>query len=471
MNRHLSERRKDGQTLIIVLMIMIFLLLVALWQFDLHKILFVKHLSRNAGDSAALAAARWQGQSLNLIGELNVMQAISLSEALAAGDDDFSEAEAIADLQSRINFVGPLTGLLAAQQAAKNNRIYVSEEFTERLEDHIREILEEYADRYPIPPWGTDPAQTWQEYANMLSSIAFDGIAADPENRKFYLDYANQNHLLLNPSFYDAIASEDWCWFLHNAFAELNGYTSFTFWDDLPLINEPEPVNSEYYGLQLRKVSQLSQLARPGAPLTTDDLDELVSLLETLAEQSFPTELVDVPAIWFCYRDQEWSSWDAFLPNGFPFATDIKPQYNYRGADAAARIETRSPRLTPGSGTNEIQWTAAAKPFGAFDDTTPPAAYALVLPVFTDTRLIPVDSSSAPSPGSRPGWAKFIYDYLPLYMAGGPNALPDCWYCEQLMKWENSEFRNAGITWLEENSADCQQPGGPGPGGGTRRGH
>ena len=119
----------------------------------------MKHLSRNGGDAAALAAARWQGQSLNLIGELNIMQAVAVAEALAAGDDDFSEAEAIAELQARVSFVGPITGLLAAQQAAKNNRIYVSEDFTDLLEDHIHEIETEYSLRYPTPPWGTSGGQ------------------------------------------------------------------------------------------------------------------------------------------------------------------------------------------------------------------------------------------------------------------------------------------------------------------------
>jgi len=182
--------------------------------------------------------------------------------------------------------------------------------------------------------------------------------------------------------------------------------------------------------------------------------------------------LIETPATWFCFRDQDWTSWSAYLGGSFPFNTDIKPQYDYRGADAAARIEASSPRLTPGSGSNEITWTAAAKPFGALDENTPPSVYGLILPVFTDTRLIPVDASSAPSPGSRPGWGTFIYDYLPLYMQGGPNALPDCWYCNLLRQWENPEFRNAGIVWLEENSSNCHLPGpGSGPGGGTRRGH
>ena len=57
MNFSPNKNARSGQTLIFILLAVIFLLFVALWQFDLHKILFVKHLSRNGGDAAALAAA------------------------------------------------------------------------------------------------------------------------------------------------------------------------------------------------------------------------------------------------------------------------------------------------------------------------------------------------------------------------------------------------------------------------------
>lgn len=402
------------------------------------------------------------------------MQAVAVAEALAAGGDDFSEAEAIAELQARVSFVGPVTGFLAAQQAAKNNRIYVSERFTGLLDNHIQEIENEYHFRYPTPPWGSDPVQTWQEYADMLRAVASDGIAADAENRRFFLDYTDESHLLLNPSFYDAIASRDWCWFYFNAMDVLSGYTGYTYWDDLPMMDEPEPMNSEYFGLMLRKVSQLDQLPQLTSGLDVSDLNTLVQTLETLSGQTLPTEWVETPASWFCFRDRDWSSWSAFIGNEFPFYSEIKPQYNYRGADAATRIEASSPRLTPGSGINEIRWTAAAKPFGSLDQNTPPSALGLVLPVFEDVRLIPVDSSSAPAGGSRPGWGEFIYLYLPLYMQRGPSALPNCWYCQQLQTWEDPSFRNQGITWLNNNSARCRQSaggGGGGGGGGTRRGH
>ena len=66
---------------------------------------------RDAGE-AALAAARWQGATLNLVGELNLMHALALSA------QDSAAVGAITNLQARLCFTGPLTALIAAQVAA-----------------------------------------------------------------------------------------------------------------------------------------------------------------------------------------------------------------------------------------------------------------------------------------------------------------------------------------------------------------
>jgi hypothetical protein len=51
---------------------------------------------------------------------------------------------------------------------------------------------------------------------------------------------------------------------------------------------------------------------------------------------------------------------------------------------------------------------------------------------------------------------------------------PGCWYCAQLRRWENDDFRRIGVEWIEQFSATCRRPtggGGGSPSGGTRRGH
>lgn len=160
----------------------------------------------------------------------------------------------------------------------------------------------------------------------------------------------------------------------------------------------------------------------------------------------------------------------------FPAAGTIRPQYDYAGADAAARVETYASRLTPGSLSNTITWSAAAKPFGYLEGEERPNAYDLVLPAFRDIRLIPIDASSAPAGGAFDlVWRLHIEGHLPDYMANGVGALePGCSYCQRLVTWENATFRQTGIAWLQANSATCEASGGGGgggSGGGRRRGH
>ncbi len=457
--------------MIFLLMIVIALVFVVLWNFDLHKILSVKLHSQNAGDAAALAAARWQGATLNLIGHLNILQAVAIMDTLLRGDGDFSETRLIADLQARLCYVGPLIGFSAAQQAAKQNGMFVNAAFTSRLSSHALSVAREYPVRFRIPPWENvpSPPTAWDDYAEMLFAIAANGVAADVENARRYVDYANRNHLLLNPSFYDAIASRDWCWFFFNALDTLQSYRSWRDWPPLPVITMPEPMNSEYFGLHLIKARTLETI--PG--LSRSGARSLLAELERLSGRTLSQEVARVETEWFAYRPSDWGRWTDYIPRDFPFDGRVKAQYDYLGADAAVRIETRSTRLTPRSHSDDITWTAAAKPFGYLEGPTPPHRWGLVLPAYREVRLIPVDTSTAGASGSRPGWAEHIYDHLPLYVERGLNALtPGCYYCAQLRTWENHDFRREGIEWIEQFSTGCRRPGGGGgPGGGTRRGH
>ena len=469
--------RRSGQAMIFVFMVLVILTFVALFQFDLHKTLFVKAKSRNAGDGAALAGARWQGISLNLIGELNILQATAILQGLALGQTNFPEAEAMADLAARVSFVGPMTGFIAAQQAAKNNGLYANSLYTQELIEHAEEVRQEYPIRYPDPPYynDQDPPGAWEDYADMLAVAANQGVAVAPDNMRLFADYVNFDHMLLDPSFYDAIGSSDWCWFWFNAYSLLQTYGGWQSWPDLPIYNEPRPINSEIFGLSLRKASRLSSipmLIPTNMPAIT--VGDLLSIIASYTGAGVDPRLASVSADWFCYSDLYWQPWTAWIPEGFPFRGDIQARYNYLGADAAVRSETTTDRLTPGAASATITWSAAAKPFGSLDADTPPNAFGIVLPAFEEIRMIPVDASTAPAAGSRPGWGVHIHDHLPPYVNIGLSGLDGgCWYCQQLMTWENSSFRSSGLAWLEEHHDECQIPvGGPGgPGGGGRRGH
>jgi len=178
--RHQGFGNRSGQTLIFLVLIVVILAFVAIWNFDLHKTVYVKTLSQNAGDAAALAAARWQGLTLNLIGDLNILQAVAWTE----GDTD--TASEIAALQARLCYVGPMIGFMASQQAAKNNGIYVNTRYTARVRQHAQDVRTVY------PSLGDDGRMMfeepypgcWQEYADMIETVADNGIAAGPDNAR-----------------------------------------------------------------------------------------------------------------------------------------------------------------------------------------------------------------------------------------------------------------------------------------------
>ena len=459
-----SHRRdSSGQVMIFLLMVLLILSFAVIWNFDLHKVVNLKMRAQNAADASALAAARWQGITLNLIGDLNIMQAVALS----IGESD--TAQQIAATQSRLCYAGPIIGLMASQQAAKNNGIYVNQAFSERMTAHANSALSDYSAVFAEPY--TD---CWNEYGAMIMSVANAGVAAAPDNTCFYTDYSG-GHVLLTMDFYDAIAGREWCWFYWYASTLLQTYMDYQSWPNLPpQIPETQPGNSEIYGLGLTTLPTL-----PGGVTTVAKMNELREA-RNLDPQVISDSVATTNAAWFIYQPSKWGDWSVMKDPTFPVFPEkqVKPQYDYAGADAVTRIEAVSDRLMPGKSDRRISCTAAAKPFGYLTTDAgtqiKPDAYQIVLPAFHDIRLIPVDASSSPIGGAYDlTWREHIETHLPLYIDNGLEGLnADCWYCQQLMTWETPSFRQTGIDWLNDTNNTCETFGpGSGPDGGTRRGH
>jgi len=458
--------------MVFFIVIVVILVFMALWNFDLHKLLYVKNVTQNGGDAASLMAARWQGISLNVVGDLNLMQAI----ALTAGDDD--TVAAISNIQARLLFVGPMVAFQASQQAAKNNGIFVNDEYSAFILEHANTVRYTYtaisdATGEMLCPEPYEGA--WEDYAMMLERVAYDGVAAGPDNMQLYFD-VDGGHTLYEIGFYDAVAGRNWCWFHHNEPTLLEDYSNFfpVWWPPLPDPPERDYLNSEIYGLHVR------------AAYTTVDNFQSPSELTDLAnargfEGTVSTGATEQAATWYIYGGR-WHDWDAMDTSGsyaFPIAGPVRDMYNYAGADAAVRVEASTERLTPGPGnstlSDTIYWTSAAKPFGYLNEDERPMDHTLVLPAFHDVRLIPVDASSAPAAGGfNLGFRTHIEEHLPDYMASGPYSLPStCRYCRALRTWESPSFRQDGVSWLAQYSSRCTARGGGGGhrGGGTRRGH
>ena len=114
-----ARRTESGQIVLALVFLLVGLVFLFLAEVDIFSAARGKTRLQNAGDAAALAAASWQGATLNLVGELNLLR-------LAAACDPDREAATnavagICALQERLAVAGPCMALLAANGAAREN--------------------------------------------------------------------------------------------------------------------------------------------------------------------------------------------------------------------------------------------------------------------------------------------------------------------------------------------------------------
>ena len=470
-------RSRSGQAVVFLLLAFTALIFVLLFNVDLHRIIQRKDQTQNAGDAAALAAARWQGATINLVGELNLLHVLALCA------QDPAAVDAITNMQARLCFTGPLTGLLAAQVAAKNNHIYNDADMTTLLNEHAATVRTQYAAQFDGEMYFAEPwPGAWQDYAAMIESVASDGIAAGPDNTQFYLD-PSSGHMLLEKAFYEAIEGQNWCWFYLNARGLLESYTSYHDWPPLPKPDAADYADSEIFGVGLRPF--VIQMKNVFSPSTLATLISDAGLDTVSAAALAVTNVMDTPETWYFYNSSKWTEWTRIKPDGgdaFPITGPVRDEYDYAGADAVVRVYASVDRLTPGidggSRSDKVLWTAAAKPFGYLESNgekkRPDSASSFVLPAFRNVRLIPIDAASGSENNSSDiEWVRHIKSHLQTYLDTGPSAASSCRYCQALAIWEIHAFRQEGIDWLELYCNDCQvrSGGGTNRGGGSRRGH
>ena len=490
--------------MVLLVVVLVALAVIVLWLFNLHHGIRMKGQAQDGGDAAALAAARWQGITLNLIGDLNLAKALALSASVS--NLPLGELAAADELQARLCFVGPMLGLLAAQEAARANRIPDNPYFAAELRAHADLVRAE-----ALTPDLADAAyeNCLEEYADMIDYVCDSGVPAYPENAHFY-GYYMGDHILLDPGFYSAVEFEDWCWFKLGHPGLLESFSGYQDWDELPATLETmETGNSEIFGLGLapRDFSALED------PDRVSELNGIVAdrgLAYGRAGGAGGTDTIRSGITnvirWYCYDGRTWTEWSALADTGwerFPIEGRVREEYNYAGADAAILIDlsysdpiSNRPSLSYTeqnklqvesagvSGGWRISWTAAAKPFGYLGPSNAPArpdSGALVLPAFHVVRLIPGDASSAPSGGAfNPGWHEHIDMHLPNYISSGGGALvAGCSYCDAIARFEQPAVRSEAVAWLNERNSSnelvhpCWYPPGGGGGGygGTRRGH
>jgi hypothetical protein len=209
-----------------------------------------------------------------------------------------------------------------------------------------------------------------------------------------------------------------------------------------------------------------------------------------------------VPLNWAVYRDNWNTQWDTTVMGELLTGT-VKPQFNYsyQNADSVWISQASASVTMAVPNYNQTSWTAAgqrselnqalgnlwslrtanatagggivasaaARSFGSIDASTPPTQCPVVLPVFTDARLIPLAVSSAGG-AFDPGWIEHVIFHVPTYTQQGLASLPGgCTYCNELRIWENPVFRQIGQAWWAaqaNNPNPCPPGGGGGRGGG-----
>lgn len=478
-------KKRSGQVALYLIMVIFVIFLLTLMNVDVFMAVRGKTRLQNAGDAAALAAARRQGELLNEIGRLNI------DHIIAVLDNKIEDTVRIEQAQREVALLGPIDALAKSDELAKANGAKPRDEFSELIRRHAHDVLSLYngGDSYGEPFPESYPG-AWQDYANRLYAVADNSLAAGPDNFDFY--GADGSHYLMNRQFYFAIAAKNWCWFHFGRMGLLQNYSGWTSWAPLPGRKEGDDsfadtkcINGEIFSLHLKTVREsLKNL------FTINEINELLRRYAGGTRQIFAEDELknnelyfNTNQVWFVYDETEWSRWfdsDASLSgeddDPFPIVGTIKDEYNVNGCAAVCRCYGDTFSVATESSTM-LEWTSAAKPFGTVESFSGDSRLVtslnnFVVPCFSDVRMIPVDSA----PGSEYNssdyyWVVHLRDHLGSYMQEGKTAA-NCFYCTQLASWEKPSFRQTGLTWLKFNSSSCiRSTGGSIRQGGTSRGH
>ena len=73
-----SNRSQSGQVLITGIIMLSILVLIIVYAFDVHNVIRAKLKVDIAQQSAAMTGANWQKETLNLLGEINLLKASAL---------------------------------------------------------------------------------------------------------------------------------------------------------------------------------------------------------------------------------------------------------------------------------------------------------------------------------------------------------------------------------------------------------
>jgi hypothetical protein len=478
-NKH---HQKSGQAIIFLMVVVVIGLVVVIWNFDLHRIISAKIRVRNATDAAAMSAARWQGVTLNMIGDLNLIQAALLAEAAEQQEGNAifevpASAAELHELRSRLAFIGPLAAFSIAQQVAFDNGAFHDPELATNLQA-LAESLRLAKNQ------GSQPYDNaCEDYADLLDQIVEQGVAVSSYT------VSEGKHPWTQKAFYSGISeglAGNWYGLMDYKY-QLENFETLDAW------SIPSTELKPYYMLDL-KLSEFRSRSlgddasvnyvRPSTSMSTnmgeylsyigaDDRGILAAIgAETnyLADGIWPIEPDN--DIWWHIFGSDWQdTWPAPLDGAtdqddlskyFPLWEEVQDKYNYLGAEAGFSIAAPVHRGILADAVSKsvtLEYKAKAKPFGYLEaplqDATP-CYYGFVFPEFTDVYLIHSDIGDEQVD-------ELFYDHVRTHLAefeeGGPDALHDgCPYCQLLKAWDELDKEEA-LKWIEamegeEDTAD-----------------
>lgn len=473
--------QKSGQAIIFLLVVIVIGLFVVIWNFDLLRITNAKVEVLNATDAAAMAGARWQGVTLNMIGDLNLMQAAYL--AIAAEEQrgwiEFNvpdEVEELHDLRSRLSFLGPLAAFAIAQQTASDNGAFSDPALAADLYWLAEEFRDgEYQEEEPY-------AGAFEDYADLLERIPAVAASFTP---------ILEDDPWMDERFYFAIGQAlggVWCG-LEDYSYELANYQTLDDWPGYsPDIPPFEMLDLKLEVWSSRDEGQMGFRRAPPTGLSSNlwELGEFLGFDHRGIFEAAEADPYRSIAGMFPFRpdkDIRWhvfdESWQGQWPkprNGqrlleaddegddafrFPLRSAVQDRYNYMGAEAGFSMAVSVHRGILATDDNPLVglvYKSKAKPFGFFSGEEmdwPPYYFGLVLPVFTDVRLVHSDI------GDHVMSADFFHhvrDHLESVRERGANGLdPNCRYCQLLGAWESLD-RAAGLRWLQEAESSPEDP-------------
>ncbi len=444
-------KRQSGQVLIVGVIMMVMVLLGILFLFDIHNVIRSKIKVSTAQQAAALTGAKWQKESLNLIGEINLIKAC---ESLLYDDGKWqdgkstdpqkvsavviynvlkSRADLLTEMQTRVSFTGPLVGFAAANQAAKANGINGHPEYN--LDHYLNMVNSDprYYNGAPINNYNWKDNYIW-----LISDIIQNGVAISPNSRMAGLPHVDPSELALQ-ALYDEIwrhaneiAAGDpptqtpWRGKLYRF---VKNWTDSDFdgkWWDIDYTYSGFPKESEIFTLGVKydnhpvdyRSNDYYNHSRP-------------YLVDMMPQQTVWAEENVFDNLRWCVYDELWfpeyfrDTYSDYDENHYQywFYGDVlrrpfKSEYIYEGPCAYVesyvnmdivsrygvgknvknynpnqdiRIGSRRSAVSSGGDTNidDYRPGVAAKAFGKLEDNKPPIEIPLILPVFSEVAAVP----------------------------------------------------------------------------------